>query len=364
MKWILGLVIVAVIVAGGLWAYEEFGGTKVVVAVPERREAIKVIYATGMVRAEQIARLRPEANGEVTMVGVRVGEEVRQGTVVMGLVTREEEEVARGQNEQIRQATSAVNDAQAALQKQQDLLTQGGATQQSVEEARMRYDKASADLEALKASFASQRRVEGRGTLTAPINGIVTKVAVNAGDVVSPNVEAITILDPSSFKIYADIDELDINRIRPGQEAVVSLDAIPNARFRARVERVIPQANEVTKTLPVVLNLMDNVTNLSDGLTATINIVQDRRPNALTIPSSALLEETAASATVFVVSDRNVLEERKIRIGVRGEDYVEVVDGLHEDERVALDPKKGWRSGMEVEIDKNGMKKRMKPKAP
>jgi RND family efflux transporter MFP subunit len=358
MKWIIGLVAGAIVVAGALWAYSALGTPKVTVAVPERREAIKVVYATGMVKAEQIARLRPEAGGEVTMVGVRVGEEVRQGMTVMGISIREDEEVARQENSKIHDAEAIIADAQATLQKEQEALAQGSGSQAAVDDAKARYDKAVADLDTLKASFASQRRSLGRGTLTSPITGIVTKVAVNAGDVVPPNIEAITILDPSSFKIYADIDELDILRIRPGQEAVVALDAMPNARFRARVERVIPQANEVTKTLPVVLNLVDYVANLSDGLTATVNIVQDRRPQALTIPSSALFDEANGIASVFVVSDRNILHERKIHIGVRGEDYVEVTDGLHEDERVALDPSKDWKSGTEVAIDRDAMKKK------
>ncbi len=363
MKWIIGLVIAAAVVAGALWAYDALGTPKVAVAVPERREAIKVIYATGMVKAEQIARLRPEAGGEVTMVGVRVGEEVRQGTTVMSMTVREEQEAAREQSAILGTATGAVDEAQTALQKEQEALAAGTSSQQLVDEARSRYDKAVANLNAVKSTVAARPRPSGRGSLSSPITGIVTKVAVNVGDVVSPNIEAITILDPSSFKIYADIDELDINRIRPGQEAVVAFDAFPNARFRARVERIIPQADEVTKTLPVVLNLVDYVANLSDGLTATVNIVQDRRPHAVTIPSSALMDETTTTATVFVVTDRNKLEKRTIKIGVRGEDYVEVAEGLHEDERVALDPRKDWSSGMEVDIDKSKMKKMMKTKA-
>jgi membrane fusion protein (multidrug efflux system) len=362
MKWILGLVIAAAVVAGALWAYDALGTPKVAVAVPERREAIKVIYATGMVKAEQIARLRPEAGGEVTLVGVRVGEEVRQGMTVMAMTVREEQEAAREQSAILATATKAADDALAILQKEQELLAAGTSSQQMVDEAKARYDKAVSNLNAVKSTVAARPRPTGRGTLTSPITGIVTKVAVNVGDVVSPNIEAITIIDPSSFKIYADIDELDINRIRPGQEAVVALDALPNSRFRARVERIIPQADEVTKTLPVVLNLLDYVTNLSDGLTATVNIIQDRRPHAVTIPSSALLDESSTAATVFVVSDRNILERRRIRIGVRGEDYVEVLEGVHEDERVALEPKKDWKSGMEIEIDKSRMKKMMKAK--
>src|SRR5690606_2115205 len=144
--------------------------------------------------------------------------------------------------------------------------------------------------------------------------------------------------DPSSFKVYADVDELDIAGIRPGQEAVIAFDAMPDRRFKARVERIIPQADEVTKTVPVILNMLESVPNLSDGLTATINVVQERRPNALTIPAEAVADERSGQATVFLVTDHNKLEKRQVKLGVRGEDFVEIVEGLREDERVALNP--------------------------
>ena len=60
MKWLIGLLVAAALVGIGFWAYGAIGVTKVTVAAPERREAIRAVYATGMVKAEQIARIRQE----------------------------------------------------------------------------------------------------------------------------------------------------------------------------------------------------------------------------------------------------------------------------------------------------------------
>jgi RND family efflux transporter MFP subunit len=361
MKWIIGSLILAGLLTAAFWAYGAFGTTSVVVAAPERREAIRAVYATGVVKAEQMVRLRPELGGEVLQVGVRQGEEVRQGDMVMELEAREAEDAVKEQQARVHEASLAVQDARANYEHELSLLEQGATTQQAVDNLKQTLDRATAMLQTVKTSLAIRKDRIGKGTIQAPISGVVTKVGVNVGDVISANTEAVVILDPSSFKVYADIDELDINRIQPGQEAIIAFDAMPSRRFRSRVERIIPQADEVTKTLPVILTLTDYVPNLSDGLTATVNIVQERRSNALTIPASALLAPNDTSATVYVVNDYSKLELRTIRLGIRGEDYVEVLEGLHEDERVALNPRKEWQPGKSVTIDKKRMKENLRP---
>jgi membrane fusion protein, multidrug efflux system len=351
-KWIIGVIAVAALIGAGLWAYGPLGTTTVVVASPDRREAVRAIYATGAVRAEQIARIRPEVGGEVLQVSVQQGGEVRQGDPVLHIEVKEDDLEVREQSARVAEASMIVRDARQKLDTAISMQLQGLTTQQAVDNARATYNRAMASLRTVQASLATRRALTNRGRLQAPITGVVTKVNVSVGDIVAPNFEAVTILDPASFKVYAEIDELDITSVRPGQAALVAFDALPGRRFNARVERVIPQADEVTKTLPVVLHLIDYVPNLSDGLTATVNIIQERRPNALTIPASALVDEESKHATVYVVSDQGRLQLRKVTLGVRGEEYVEISEGLREDERVALNPQDDWEPGQEVDIDK------------
>ncbi len=362
MKWLIGLLIVAALVTIGFWGYGAIGVNKVTVAAPERREAIRAVYATGMVKAEQMARIRPELGGKVLQLAARQGEEIREGDLVMEVEAQQQEDAVTEQSARVREASVAVEEAQVNLQRETDLLAQGASTQEAVDRTQAAYDRAAAFLRTVRATLATRKSLSGKGKILAPITGIVTKVNVSAGDVIPANADAVTILDPSSFKVYADIDELDITRIRPGQEAVVAFDAIPRSRFKARVERIIPQADEVTKTLPVILNLLEFVPNLSDGLTATVNIVQERRPNSLTIPAAALFNERSSTASVFIVTDHSRLELREVKVGVRGEDYVEILEGLRDDERVALTPNPKWKDGEEVEIDKQ--KTREKAKTP
>ncbi len=360
MKWLIGLLAVAALVAIGFWAYGMLGVPKVEVASPERREAIRAVYATGMVRAEQIARIRPEIGGVVLQLPVKKGEEIRQGMLVMEIKEQEQQSQVAEETARVREADVAVNEAAVNLEREKKLLEQGATTQQAIDDAQAAYDRALASLRTMRAGLATRKASTGKGTILSPITGIVTDVKITQGDAVPANMEAVIILDPASFKVFADIDELDIARIRPGQEAVIAFDALPDKRFKARVERIIPQADAVTKTVPVILNMIDVVPNLSDGLTATINIVQERRPNALTVPAEAIVEERRGDAFVYVVNDHNKLERRAVQLGTRGDDYVEIVEGLREDERVVLNPDVLWKDGIGVQIDKERMRQKVK----
>jgi RND family efflux transporter MFP subunit len=255
----------------------------------------------------------------------------------------------RDNSARVAEAQLRVREAKANLDREQALLDTGATTKRAVDDKRGVYAQSLSYLKTVQA-LSYRRSPAGRGKIMAPITGVVTKVNVNVGDILPPNADAVTIIDPSSFKVYAEIDELDINSVRPGQEAVVSFESAPGERYRARVERIVPQADEERKTLPVVLYIGDYIPNLSDGLSATVNIVQERRPNALTIPSAAIIDQSNGQARLFVVGRNNTLELRKVRIGIRGEEYVEILEGVQEDDRVVLDPQEGWEDGMSVDI--------------
>lgn len=351
-KWLFLLGGLAVLAAVATWLYLDFSTVTVQAALPERREAIRAVYAIGSVKAEQIARLRPELGGEVLKVGVIEGGEVRQGDLVLEVKVEQQDLQVRDFDARLEEAKLKVAETRAEYDRQQLLFEQGETTESAVANARAVYNQAVSYQKSVQSAISSRQSTVPDGRLFAPITGVVTHVGIHVGEVIPANVEAVTILDPSSFKVFAEINENDINLVKPGQEAIVAFDAMPGSRFKARVERVIPQAHEVTKTLPVVLNLIDYVPNLSDGLTATVNIVHERRLDALTIPESALLYQRfdSPTATVFVITDNNRLEERTVEIGVRGDDYVEVLQGLHENERVALHPERGWSDGMTVAV--------------
>ena len=182
------------------------------------------------------------------------------------------------------------------------------------------------------------------------ISGIITNLKTTIGEVLPQNYDVATIIDPLSFKVYANIDELDITRIQPGQEAILQFDAMPLMRFRARIDRIVPQIDERFKTITAILTLIDNVPNISEGMTSTLNIIEERKTDALVLPSTSLVNEVNKEAYVFIVKYNKQIEKRKIRIGIRGENYVEVIYGIKENEMVVLNSKENLVDGDYVDV--------------
>lgn len=377
LKWIIPIVLLLAAIGVGL-RFTVFNQKTVVTTKATHREAVHAVYASGAMRAERMAVLRPEVGGQVKTLTVKRGEEVLQGTTVLEIDVKEEQDAVLEQTSRVRESAVDlsryqvdIDDAKTNLEKEKRLLEQGATTQQAVDDAATKleraqsaYSKASAAVSTARTTLTTRRNRVGRGKLTAPITGVVTQLNVNLGDNIPANIDAITIIDPSSYRIYADVDELDISKIQVGQEAYVAFDAVPDARYLARVERIVRLADPVTKALTVILQLMEVPATIADGLTATVNVLVERHPNALTIPAGALVPDSAGTpaatartrrtARVFVLGAAgDKLESRTVEYGIRGEDYVEVLKGVDEQDRIVLNPQSTWKDGDKVAVSEN-----------
>ena len=157
----------------------------------------------------------------------------------------------------------------------------------------------------MHAVLARARDVLRKTTYTAPIDGIVTYIAVRIGENVvmgiqnSPGSYLMTIADMSVVTAEVKVDETDIVNLKPGQEADVTIDAIPGKTFKARVSEVGTQAvlrtsglatvqttsgSQEAKDFKVVVTLENPPENLRPGLSATAKIRTAERKKALAIP--------------------------------------------------------------------------------
>lgn len=347
--------------------YLFFVRQKVEVVIPNRREAISALYSSGVVRAENSVKLRTEISGRIKSINAKNGEEVWENTIVAELDAVAQNEALKEQAGVIKESNASLHEAQVAYNQELASIAvtdtnsdkSADTTEKSIDPekiksisaAKQRLDRTKALVKTLQTSLQNRKRETNKGKIITPMSGILTRLKTSVGEVVPQNYEVATIIDPLSFKIYADIDELDIARVQIGQEAIVAFDALPNSRFRARIERVVPQVDEKFKTITAILSILDIVPNLSDGMTTNLNIIEQRKTDAITIPASTLVEEKNNEAFVFVVKKDNSLEKRKIRVGIRGENYVEVTFGLTENDRVVLVPNSKLSDGLKVETN-------------
>lgn len=311
----------------------------------------------GSVEACLRTRLSPISGGRIAYLGVKKGDRVKQGQVLLRLWNDDqraqsglaEAQVASAQK-RISEACALADNAEHEADRMAKLLDRGFISEGGEEKARYEAKSRRAACEAARADVVqAQARVkvtkveQSRTVLVAPFNGIVADIVGELGEYTTPSPPgvatppAIDLIDDSCLYIEAPMDEVDAPKIRVGQAARVSLDAWPGKMLPGHVRRIAPYVVAVEKQArtvdaEVTLDNPDEAGQLLVGYSADVEIVLDSHDNVLRVPTSALLE---GNKVLLYLPETKKLEERAIKIGITNWEYAEVLDGLKEGDRIA-----------------------------
>jgi Cu(I)/Ag(I) efflux system membrane fusion protein len=178
----------------------------------------------------------------------------------------------------------------------------------------------------------AQRKPLRAINIRAPIDGYVGKRTAQAGLFVSPGQELFEIADLSTVWVVADVSESEIARLRMGQKATITLQALPGQAFVGRVSFIYPVVNPATRTVQVRVEVKNPGLRLRPGLFADV-VLDVGAVHGLVIPSEALVE-TGDAQYAFVAQPGGRFEPRKVTVGVRAGDRVQILHGLSAGERV------------------------------
>lgn len=186
--------------------------------------------------------------------------------------------------------------------------------------------------------------------VTSPMDGVVTAVNYSNEDNIPSGKSVLTITTPNSMKVKANIDELDISKIKIGQNASIAFNAIDNKTYKGTVESIADSGtttNNVT-TYEVIISLEDTA-DIKAGMTANIDVQTAKKDDALVVPIEALTEAdgkyyiTLKSTSDTTSSSKNSKQanittkagtKKEVQIGLKNDDYVEIVSGISEGDKV------------------------------
>ena len=317
-------------------------------------EATVVNTRAGTVKACRRAKLAPAAGGQIIKLWVKEGDRVKAGQALLELWNRDlaaQRDLATRQlaasEERRREACILADSARRDAARSQQLANQGFVSPQNAESARATARARQAGCEALAADVKrakAQIDVAGAGlartTLHAPFAGIVARVTGEIGEYTTPSPPgiptppAVDLIDDTCVFVSAPMDEVDAPRIKPGQPARITLDAMPGRTLAGRIRRVAPYVTEVEKqarTVEVEAEFDEPPQPaLLVGYSADIEAIIERRDRVLRIPTQAI----RADGSVLVLGADDTLEHRRIRTGLANWVHTEVVQGLKAGERV------------------------------
>ncbi|HEY0044665.1 MAG TPA: efflux RND transporter periplasmic adaptor subunit [Allosphingosinicella sp.] len=357
----------------------------------DRGEVVRVVSASGKLRALNTFKIGSEVSGQVTAVYVDFNSPVRAGQVLAEIDgTRPRARVAQT-GAQVNFAQATLAQAQAAIgrartdveiqereyARRKQLVERGFISKAAIDQAQNNLSTARAALKtALAQAQSGQAQIAQssaelssaqldlrRTRILAPASGVIVNKLIEPGATVAasfqtPNLFEIA-ADTSRMQVEASVDEADIGQVRVGQPVRFTVDAYPDESFPAIVRQIRQAATETQNVVSylVILDVDNKGGKLLTGMTANVDIITGRKPSALRVPiaatrfrprpadrpedenkgkaSAAAATNAGKSVSVWVTgADPYKPVRRSVVLGLEGEEFVEIVRGLKPGERV------------------------------
>ncbi len=167
--------------------------------------------------------------------------------------------------------------------------------------------------------------------VTAPISGTVAKILVDIGSTVAPQVPVAMIVDVSRIKVSFNVPEIDAQSFRLNMPITINIDAVSEKAFNGYITEISPVVDPLTRTVGVKGVIQNSGINLKPGMTARVSIKLSEKKGVVAISKDALIDNA-----VFVVNRDSTAERRSIKIGLIGDELVEITEGLRENEYVVI----------------------------
>jgi len=232
--------------------------------------------------------------------------------------------------EEVRSAESALSLAEKNLE-----LAKAGSTAEQIAAQEAQVEKAGADIKNYEAQLS-------KTVLWSPIKGIITKVDVNVGEIVSANSIVVSVISDANYEIEADIPEVDIAKLEIGDVAKITLDAYGDDVFFNAVIVAIDPAETIIEGVPsykTTLQFEEEDNRIRSGMTANMDIITEEKEGVIIIPQRAVISKNGDKLVRVVAGEE--IEEIKVKTGLR-DSYgnIEIIEGIKEGDKVVTFVKK------------------------
>jgi RND family efflux transporter MFP subunit len=326
-----------------------------------------ILTASGYVVARRQAVVSAKIQGRLEDLQVEEGSEVRKGDILARLESFDfEAAVVRAQ--------AAVQRAEADLAEQERLLRvaerlaaeqilaedEREAAQSRVRIAKAQLAQQQADLDYVEAQL--QHTV-----IRAPFAGVVIKKMAEVGESVAPippgvNISVssgaiVALADLATLEVEADVAEANVAKVKSGQPAEVTVEAIPDRRYQAVLRQVIPTADRTKATVMVKVTILDKDEDLKPEMSAKVTFLEpepegeeepEESPAVVLVPREAVVSRNGGSVVFLVRGDK--VQERSVVLGTARQGQVIVKDGLAGGETLVSRPPEDLADGDAVRI--------------
>jgi membrane fusion protein (multidrug efflux system) len=356
LRFWLGFAVLGVAVSGGAYYFAHISGrtgtsstasantadagksSSRTVAVEAARVKVDTVVedlqAVGTLRPNEAVTMVSEIAGRIERIGFREGQTVKAGAVLVEL----DASILRAERAKAR---SDLVLARANHERTITLAGHGMGTIRARDEALGAFQAAEANLALAEARLQ-------KATLRAPLSGIVGLRSVSVGAYVAPGERIVELADIHPIKLDFRVPELALSNVSRGQRVRITLDALPGKVFEGEIYAIDPIIDVTGRAIRLRARIPNPKGELSPGLFARVQLVVERRENALLVPESAIFAKGDKQLVYRVVDGRAVQTE--VVLGKRRPGQVEIRSGLAHDALVVTAGHQQIREGTRLDV--------------
>jgi RND family efflux transporter MFP subunit len=362
----LTIVLILILVFGTLYATGilspsvQVEATNVVNMYPA--QSFTLLNASGYVVAQRKAAVASKITGLLVSLSVEEGSRVKAGQVIARL---ESEDVTAA----LDQAKANLNATRYTLSfnRMKELLKQDFISKAEYDVSEARYKKAMAAVSAAEAAVkANTAALQGAKValeytlIRAPFDAVVLTKNADIGDIVTPigaaadaKAAVVTIADLTSLQVEADVSESNLHMVKIEQPCEIQLDALPDSRFRGKLDMIVPTADRTKATVMVKVRFIDKDSRILPEMSAKVAFLSREVRNDEQKPHTALNASTVLTRNgkkfVYLIKENRAIKT-PITTGKQYGDMIEIVNGVKAGDSVVLTPLDKMKDGTRIKL--------------
>lgn len=317
------------------------------VAQPVWRTVQRTARGQGALFAKESVVLSNKLPGYVGTVLVDFGDQVKVGQVLAQMEREELELQVDVADSALKQAQATFVRAKGEYERMQELFNEQIIPPQKIDTAEAEYKVAEAAVRSAEKALALARKRLKDTRIVSPINGFVQQRFANPGEYLPTASKVLEVVEVDPLKLRVPVPERYARMARIGLPMRIEVDALPGESFEGKLTRIAAGVDHATRSLLVEAEIPNPESRLRPGYFAHVTGVLGEE-TALFIPRSGL-SRFAGVDRVFVVQG-NTISSREVRSGVEDGEWVEIAEGLSEQEQVAISSLDRLAEGMTVQI--------------
>ena len=320
----------------------------------QRMDIRKTTVVTGKIEPRNEVNVKPQISGIITEILKEAGETVQEGEVIAKVKVIPDMGSLSAAQSRLRLAEINRKQAQTDYDREKTLFDKGlvaadeyDKIAQALRQAREEVDAAQDNLEVVRDGVSKSNASASSTLIRSTITGLILDIPVKVGNSVilantfNDGTTIATVANMNDLIFRGNIDETEVGRLSTGMTMKITIGALQDLKFDARLEYIAPKATDQNGAnqfeIKAAVNLPSNATNIRSGYSANAEIVLAEAKNVLAVQESAI-EFDGDDTYVYVIKgegDKQTYERRKVQTGISDGINIEIRSGVKPNERIA-----------------------------